>query len=107
MAFVRLRIMANELCFNICHFPLSFKRNSDVERLADLADANISHRLRYASYAWTRYVVPLKHPSIVLSWLLSDFFCSHFLYWLEIMSITGGSVSDALEHLELMEVSSK
>lgn len=104
MAVQCMRIMAKELCFNICQLPSSFIRNSDVKHLTDLVDANVSDHLRYASLFWSRHLARLEQPSAELVQMITDFFHTRFLHWLEVMSITSNSASDCLRELEAANV---
>lgn len=83
-------IMHGGLRFNICNFPTSFRRNSEIENLASKVSTKISFLLSYSSRHWPHHVSELGNStsgyieSLVLH-LLQD----QFLYWLEVMSLLG------------------
>lgn len=99
-----LEIMAEELRFNIFTLPSSFMRNKDVQNLQALLEANMSSRLRYACCHWTDQVSRLENPDADLLEMVSRFFRTHFLHWLEVMSILALSPIDALKNLNTVRV---
>lgn len=94
-------IMIAELLFNICDFPSSFMCNVDVYDLMDVANARISPRLRYACRYWTHHTRAVPYIGEPMLGLMTAFFMSHFLSWLEVMSILGLSPVEALEKLDV------
>lgn len=99
LAATYLDIMAAELRFNICRFPSSFMRNTHVPSLLDLADAKISPQLRYACRYWTHHVAQLVTLDGLMLKRMIEFFRSHLLSWLEVMSIFGLSSAEMLQNL--------
>lgn len=92
MAISCLRIMAKELRFNMFQFPSSFVTNKSVKNLPSLAGATVSPHLRLACRIWTYHVSQLDNLRGTIAQMISDFFRSHFLYWLEVMSVTQCSI---------------
>lgn len=99
-----LKIMAQELRFNILEYPSSFLRNKDVLSLAALKQSNISPHLRYACRHWADRISQLKMLDTELSEMVSGFFLTHFLPWLEVLSILALSPVDVLKNLVAIHV---
>lgn len=99
-ATICLDIMAKELRFNICKSPSSFLRSKDVPKIEALKAANISSHLRYACHQWTTHVCQMETLDVDLLEMLSDFFQTRFLYWLEVMGLLGLSPFEALKNLD-------
>lgn len=95
-----LQTMNRELRFDICSIPTSFKRNCDIEGIADLIRANISMALSYSCQFWTRHVFPLGLLNSMLNGLVMELLDVHFLEWLEAMSLLGASPYMALLELK-------
>lgn len=100
-----LRIMAKELRFNICESPSSFLRNKDVPNLEALKRTHISSHLAYACRYWADQVSKVETLDPDVLGMLSEFFQTHFLHWLEIMSILGLSPVETLKKLDAVRVS--
>ena len=71
-----LRIMAGELCFNICRLSSSFVRNADVQDLEDTIAANIPPHLHLACCTWTDHISQLETFEPTQVQMISDFFAS-------------------------------
>lgn len=99
-----LEIMNESLRFNLCKFPSSSARNNDVLDLKALASSNISSHLRYACRNWTRCIPRLKILDNKLLKMLREFFRTHFLHWLEVMSILALSPVEALTNIRTARV---
>jgi hypothetical protein len=95
MSLACFRVMDQYLTFNICEFPTSFLRNSDVSNIAALRETHIPHHLSYASRFWSFHVSAAPIGEIAQECMLS-FFQKDFLPWLEVMSLTRSSSRDAL-----------
>lgn len=100
-----LDIMAKELRFNICGSPSSFLRNKDVPNLEALKRERISSHLGYACRHWADQVSKVESLDPDLLGMLSAFFQTHFLRWLEVMSILNFSPVEALKNLDPERVS--
>ncbi|KAF8294121.1 WD40 repeat-like protein, partial [Clavulina sp. PMI_390] len=88
----------NKLNFNICQLTTSFLPNSSIPQLPALIEDKIGATLSYACHFWASHVVSatdVMTPSTLnaIKALLST---SRFLYWLEVMSLTGASPVAAL-----------
>ncbi|KZP24269.1 hypothetical protein FIBSPDRAFT_427282, partial [Athelia psychrophila] len=84
-----LRVMNNGLHFNMGHLKTSHVPNADVPDLAAHVDAVIPQSLLYSCRFWEyhlRQTVP-GDPSILP--LILQFFELEFLYWLEVLSLSG------------------
>ena len=86
-----LEVMEQELRFNICQIPTSYKANQDIEHLGALARQNISTHLLYASHFWARHFSRLTNVDDTVSWKLLELLSCRFLEWLEVMSVTDAS----------------
>lgn len=99
-----LRVMEQELCFNICRLPTSSKANRDIEGLDALIHQYISSPLSYACRYW------MYHASCVPVWPdelakeVTAFFETRLLWWLEVMSVMHASFQDVLDLLGNTEV---
>ena len=101
-----LEVMRRELRFNICQIPTSYKANKDIENLDTLITENISPHLRYASNFWAQHISHLTDVGdMISSKLLGLLRSSHFLQWLEVMSVTGRSFQAPLITLDSPSVS--
>lgn len=100
-----LKIMAKELRFNICGSPSSFLRNKDVPNVEALKREHISSHLGYACRHWANQVSKLDSLDPDLLNMLSQLFQTHFLHWLEVMSILDFSPVEALKNLDAVRVS--
>ena len=101
-----LGVMGQELQFNICQIPTSYKSNKDMDNLDTLITENISPHLLYASNFWAQHISHLTDVDDMISSKLLDFLrSSRFLQWLEVMSVTGGSFQAPLITLDSPKVS--
>lgn len=99
-----LEIMAKELHFDMFKHTSSFRRNSEAQNLMGPAHSSISAYLSYACRHWTNLVSELEILDGDLVRTLSEFFQTHFLHWLEVMSILGFSPAEALTNLDVVRV---
>lgn len=106
LAILCLDVMAAELRFNICHLSSSFTPNSAVPNLADLAATHISPQLRYACQCWLYHVAKLPTIKGPILDKIVVFFQSHFLPWLEVMSILNISEAKVLADLRSLDLAS-
>src|ERR1700733_4127836 len=102
-----LRIMAGQLRFNVCGLSSSYVRNADVEDLEDSIAANIPPHVHLACRTWTYHISQLQAFEPTLVQMISDFFRSHLLFWLEVMSLTKTSAEETLTPLNTMNVRSE
>lgn len=97
-------IMAKELRFNICESPSSFLQNKDVPNIEALKREHISSHLGYACRYWVDQVSKVETLDPDLLDMLFEFFHTHFLHWLEVMSLLGLSPVEALKSLSPIRV---
>ncbi|KAF8299618.1 hypothetical protein DL93DRAFT_2035790, partial [Clavulina sp. PMI_390] len=80
------------LTFNICKLSNSFLPNSSIPELPAQIEKNIGSALAYACHSWTSHLAVASDVSPemlkAIETLLST---NQFLYWLEVMSLTGAS----------------
>jgi NACHT domain len=76
------------LKFNICKLETSYLANHDVEDLSGRVDQHISPALLYACRLWDGH---LKHTDLKIDLFrkVETLFKNKFLFWLEVLSLTG------------------
>jgi hypothetical protein len=83
-----LRVMKDELRFNICDLKSSHLRNRDVPEMQNVISSSISNQLQYASVHWAGHVI--KSNGGAKQELLPEvqdlIKNPRLLYWLEVMS---------------------
>ncbi|TPX37654.1 hypothetical protein SmJEL517_g00777 [Synchytrium microbalum] len=91
LAYLCLKILNENLRYNIIALANPFKRNVDIEGVAPLLKANIPDVLRYACIYFQEHL-PVSH-SPGCKYLISDivseldiFLSNHLLEWLEVLS---------------------
>ncbi|KAJ7665615.1 WD40 repeat-like protein [Mycena rosella] len=80
-----LRILCNELQFNICGLEDSHRRNIDVADIVQRVADRISPQLAYSSCFWFSHVQETPADRVITE-TITRFFYQHFLYWLEVLS---------------------
>jgi hypothetical protein len=83
-----IHIMNNELRFNICDLPTSYKRNRDISDLQVRVEKYISHCLQYSCHYWVDHLIAVTFNSEAVT-RAEDFLYQNFLFWLEVMSLCG------------------
>ncbi|KZP17827.1 WD40 repeat-like protein [Athelia psychrophila] len=97
-----LRIMKQELRFNICGLETSHRRNADVSALPTLVQTHITPHLLYACRFLGVHLKNTPHEEQI-SDEIQKFLHEHFLHWLEVLSLTklvntaSGSLSSILK----------
>jgi len=81
-----LRVMKEELRFNICKLESSHVVHDEIRDLKKRVDENISVHLRYACRFWTDHIVECDFK-VEIAKEVERFMTSEFLYWLEVMSL--------------------
>jgi hypothetical protein len=81
-----LKVMKQELKFDICGFPSSYLRNKEVEDLESRISHCISGQLSYSCCFWAEHMHSLKQM-VEIEELLNIFFKETFLFWLEVLSL--------------------
>ena len=81
-----LRIMKNELEFNICKLETSHVIHDEIPDLKERVNENVSLHLQYACRFWTEHMHKCDFDDeIALD--VEYFMINEFLYWLEVMSL--------------------
>ena len=84
-----LYILKMELHFNICQLPTSYKTNDDPEvNILQHIKENVSSQLIYACCFFAAHILWVPSTGQVMKDLHYIFNCK-FLYWLEVLSVTG------------------
>ncbi len=79
-----LKVLSEDLKFNICKLESSFMANKDIPDLQDRIRENIPPILRYASLYWVAHLQDSKLPYFNLSPILDG---PSVIYWVEVLSI--------------------
>jgi hypothetical protein len=83
-----LKIMRNHLRFNICELESSYARNSEVSDLESRVEKHIPRHLSYSSRFWADHLAQAAFDGELFGHL-QYFMRSQFLFWLEVLSLTG------------------
>ncbi|KAJ7083547.1 WD40 repeat-like protein [Mycena epipterygia] len=83
-----LRILDNDLRFNICALEDSHILNADVHDISNLVATMISPQVSYSSCFWSHHVREAPFDDTILN-VIDKFFHGKFLYWLEVLSLLG------------------
>ncbi|KZP17448.1 WD40 repeat-like protein [Athelia psychrophila] len=83
-----LRVMKDELRFNICHLSTSHVHNADVPDMQDLVGRFISPHLLYACRFLGTHLEATPYYETRVSDELRVFLHENFLFWLEVLSLT-------------------
>ncbi|KAE8410476.1 hypothetical protein BDV36DRAFT_289565 [Aspergillus pseudocaelatus] len=81
-----LHCMRHQLHRDICHLSQPGVKKNEIEK--GVLERYVSPELRYACRYWIRHLEN-SEPSAIDWTLLEDFLRSHFLHWLEVMSLFG------------------
>lgn len=91
LALGSLRVMTTKstgLCFNICQLPTSYLPNAQIPGLQESMKEHISPQLSYACKFWAAHISHSPMDKELLM-VLRTFLYTHFLSWLEVLSIQG------------------
>jgi hypothetical protein len=83
-----LQTMKKELRFNICELESSHVRNRDIPDLDIRIQNCISQHLSYSCYYWMDHLAKTRGDDRILN-MLRAFTYDLFLYWLEVLSVSG------------------
>ncbi|PVG01360.1 WD40 repeat-like protein [Serendipita vermifera] len=86
LALACLRVMKNNLEFNICRLESSYFSNSDIHDLPLRIEQNIPPYLLYACCFWADHLADAGYDDQLVS-CLQQFMENQFLFWLEVMSL--------------------
>jgi hypothetical protein len=109
LALACLRVMKEELRFNICDIESSYLRNDDVPDLRLCAQERILPHLAYSAQFWANHLTETAFDANMLGHI-QYFMDNQFLFWLEVLSITkrvnvGSSILSLL--IDWMQVRSR
>jgi hypothetical protein len=83
-----LKIMMNELRFNMANIPSSHNLDCDSPTLSASIDANISKPLRYASSSWSDHLILTHHEARNrFAETLERLLLLPILFWMEVMNL--------------------
>jgi len=102
LAFSCLDLVLHDLKFNICNLESSYLANSEVQDLKSRIAEHIPPVLLYACRYWDNHLKHLDFETGLFD-KLRAFFDRNFLFWLEVLSLTG-SVRLALPALSSLDV---
>jgi NACHT domain len=83
-----LKVMKTHLRFNICELESSYVRNTEVPDLQSRVEKNIPCHLFYSSRFWADHLAQTAFDGEVFEHL-QYFMQIQFLFWLEVLSLTG------------------
>lgn len=100
LAVASLRVMREELRFNICGLLTSYLANYEVPGLDSRIEKFISPHLSYSCRFWTDHLHNTDFELEILE-EVRDFLHRYFLYWLEVLSFLRSSsmASDSLSNI--------
>ncbi|EIW74387.1 WD40 repeat-like protein, partial [Coniophora puteana RWD-64-598 SS2] len=96
-----IKVMDQELRFNMACIPTSYQRNEDIKELKNDIEANITIQLKYASCHWMEHVSDVGDrdlQTLIRHWLLEKLF-----FWIEVLALmqklpTASSCMNMLRH---------
>ncbi|PIG87074.1 hypothetical protein AARAC_004286, partial [Aspergillus arachidicola] len=94
-----LQCMRQQLHRDICHLSHPGVKKNEIEK--GILERYISPELRYACRYWIRHLEN-SEPSAIDWTLLEDFLRSHFLHWLEVMSLFGW-ISETIHNITVLQ----
>ena len=112
MTILCLKVMQQELKFNICGLKSSYRMNNQVENKESLVEKCIPSYLAYACQYWAdhlRGITAVEQRDTDIVYLLRSFLNTQLLYWLEVLSLLSKSYvapKSLLMAAEWLEVSS-
>ena len=81
-----LRVMRNELKFNICKLETSHVIHDEIPDLKERVNQNVSVHLQYACRFWTGHIHKCDFD-VQIAEEVRHFMENEFLYWLEVLSL--------------------
>jgi hypothetical protein len=86
LALACLRVMKEELRFNICDLETSYHFNDDVPDMTERVAAAIPSHLSYSCCYWYSHLQVASYTDSLLT-SVQDFIPTRVLYWLEVLSL--------------------
>ncbi|KAG6331660.1 hypothetical protein ID866_7427 [Astraeus odoratus] len=83
LAFASVRVMQQELGFNICGLGSSYLRNLEVKDLCQRKKKSISPHLSYACQYWAHHVQGTRFCGMLVEELKTIFQTEYILFWIE------------------------
>ncbi|CCM00585.1 uncharacterized protein FIBRA_02621 [Fibroporia radiculosa] len=99
LAFSSLRVMKDELHFNICHLENSYLPNSAVTDLEERIVKYISPELQYACRFWTSHVKSTRFEPYLAAEIEHFLANERILFYLEVLSLTQTLIGTALSSI--------
>ena len=94
-----LQCMGRELQRGICRLSDPGVRRHDIDK--DVLERYVSSELRYACRYWIRHLE--NSEATAINWtMIERFLKSHFMHWLEVMSLSGW-VSETLHNITALQ----
>ncbi|KAF5393606.1 hypothetical protein D9757_000021 [Collybiopsis confluens] len=93
MAMGTIKVMTEQLHFNICKLESSYVYNSEIKDLKEKIEEKISPVLEYACCWWGNHIHDADYEPDSL-YLVEHFFNEFSLYWIEVLSL--------LDHVKLI-----
>jgi hypothetical protein len=87
LAMACLGVMKDELRFDMCQFPSSYLRNSEVDDLEERVVKSISPALKYSCRFWTRHLSFVPFNSGLAKAVREFFNHERLLFWFEALSL--------------------
>ncbi|KAF7966464.1 hypothetical protein HWV62_38334 [Athelia sp. TMB] len=84
-----LRIMNNQIHFNMCNLATSHIPNADIPDLSDRVGIAVPESLSYPCLFWGYHIRESPSGDSSLLPLILTFFEEKFLFWLEVLSLMG------------------
>jgi len=85
-----LKVMQQDVKFNICGVETSYRRNNEIEGIQERVARAITPVLMYASQYWADHLESGSTPKADLHPfvdIVNNFFTHRFLYWIEVFSL--------------------
>ncbi|KIK50689.1 hypothetical protein GYMLUDRAFT_134386, partial [Collybiopsis luxurians FD-317 M1] len=81
-----IKLMTEQLHFNMCNLPSSHLRNSEVENLEELIQIGISPEMSYACCYWDIHFAHILCNNDMLN-LMERFIIGYAFFWMEVLSL--------------------
>jgi energy-coupling factor transporter ATP-binding protein EcfA2 len=88
LASAMIKVMQEQLRFNICALPTSYLRNIDMTDFQSQLKTYIPDYLHYACRFWVDHLVATSYDSFIAQ-AVEKLLFKKFLFWLEVLSLLG------------------
>ncbi|KIN97457.1 hypothetical protein M404DRAFT_895555 [Pisolithus tinctorius Marx 270] len=89
LSWASLRILCNDLQFNICRLESSYFSNSEVLGLQERINKYITPQLSYSCQFWAQHLQKTTFDPVLAELVRSIVGSERILFWLEILSVIG------------------